>query len=59
MGCAVFFAAMDLRPELNSKVEIMVALAPSVYGKHIRNPLARLSVPVGNILVIHYIIIFM
>ena len=55
MGCAVFFAAMDLRPELNSKVELMVALAPSVYGKHIRNPLARLSVPVGTILVLHNI----
>lgn len=51
MGCAVFFAGMALNPELNNKVHVMMALAPSVYGKHIRNKLARLSVPIGNLLV--------
>jgi len=50
MGCAVFFAAMALRPELNKRVNTMIALAPSVYGGHIRNKLARLSIPFGNFL---------
>lgn len=51
MGCAVYFVAMALHPELNSKINVMVALAPSVYGRHIRNTLARISVPVGTFLV--------
>lgn len=51
MGCAILFAGLALKPELNSKINVMIALAPSVYGTHIRNTLARISVPVGNFLV--------
>ena len=29
MGCAMFFIAMVYYPELNSKIDVMIALAPA------------------------------
>ncbi len=29
MGCAMFFVGMSLRPELNAKIDVMIALAPA------------------------------
>ncbi len=37
LGCAVFFIAVDGRPDLNDKVDVMVALAPSSATRNFRN----------------------
>lgn len=30
MGCTMFFICMSLHPELNDKIDVMIALAPAV-----------------------------
>jgi len=37
LGCTVFFVALNMRPEYSSKVKLMIALAPAVYGSHLTN----------------------
>ena len=41
LGCTSFFMAMNYRPELNQKVAVMFALAPSTSVGHIRDPMLR------------------
>ena len=38
MGCGIFFIAMINHPELNDKVEVMVALAPGASVAHMKGP---------------------
>jgi len=40
-GCASFFSAMVLRPELNDRIDVMLALSPVVI-------LHDVKVPIGN-----------
>ena len=37
LGCAVFYIAVESRPDLNDKVDVMIALAPSVATRNFRN----------------------
>ena len=39
MGCAIFFVAMINHPELNDKIEVMMALAPAASLAHMKSPL--------------------
>ena len=39
MGCAIFFVAMITQPELNNKIEVMMALAPATNLAHMRSPM--------------------
>lgn len=39
MGCAIFFVAMITHPELNNKIEVMMALAPATNLAHMRSPM--------------------
>ncbi|OXA55772.1 lipase 1 [Folsomia candida] len=48
MGCSVFLVLMSTKPEYCSKVDTMIALAPAVYGKHIRNMGFRPIILLGN-----------
>ena len=50
MGCAVFFIAMQYHPELNSKIDVMVALAPATANGNIKTSL-RYQAPFVNQLV--------
>lgn len=51
MGCSVFLVLMSTKPEYCSKVDTMIALAPAVYGKHIRNMGFRPIILLGNFVV--------
>lgn len=37
MGCAVFFIAMTYHPSLNSKIDVMIAMAPAAANGHSRS----------------------
>lgn len=39
MGCAIFFVAMISHPELNEKIEVMMALAPAASLAHMKSPI--------------------
>jgi len=52
MGCAMFFIAMTYHPELNSKIDVMVALAPATANGHSRNSLPYQAPFANQILVI-------
>lgn len=41
LGCTAFFMAMNYRPELNQRVAVMFALAPSTSVGHIRDPMLK------------------
>lgn len=43
MGCSMFFVAMVTYPELQSKIEMMVALAPATSLAHMTSPAFRLA----------------
>lgn len=43
MGCSMFFVAMATYPELQSKIETMVALAPATSLAHMTSPIFRLA----------------
>lgn len=47
MGCAVFFVAMITHPELNDKIEVMVALAPATSLDHMTSPIRFFAPFVG------------
>lgn len=51
MGCAMFFVAMTYHPELNSKIDVMVALAPATANGHSRNSLPYQAPFVNQIVV--------
>jgi len=48
MGSATFFIAMITHPELNSKIDVMMALAPAVALANMRSPLATALAPFVN-----------
>lgn len=39
MGCAIFFVAMINHPELNEKIEVMMALAPATSLANMKSPI--------------------
>lgn len=43
MGCAIFFVAIVTHPELNDKVEMMMALAPATSLAHMKSPMRYLA----------------
>lgn len=43
MGCAMFFIAMTYHPELNDKINVMIALAPATNLSHMRSPVRFLT----------------
>jgi lysosomal acid lipase/cholesteryl ester hydrolase len=45
MGCSMFFVAMATYPELQSKIELMVALAPATSLAHMTSPALRVAAP--------------
>lgn len=45
MGCSMFFVAMSTYPELGSKIELMIALAPAVSLGHSASPVMRTLAP--------------
>ena len=47
MGCAVFFVAMVTHPELNDKIELMMALAPATSLAHMTSPIRYFAPFVG------------
>ena len=51
LGCAIFFIAMVVQPELNDKIDVMIALAPSVSQAHVRSPLALMTPFIDEIMV--------
>ena len=45
MGCSMFFVAMSTFPQLGSKIELMVALAPAVSLGGMASPIMRAVAP--------------
>ena len=45
MGCSMFFVAMATYPELQSKIKMMVALAPATSLAHMTSPALRVAAP--------------
>ncbi|XP_057375196.1 lipase 3-like [Daphnia carinata] len=48
MGASMFFVAMVAHPELNSKIELMIALAPAASLANIASPVLRAIAPFGK-----------
>lgn len=51
MGCAMFFVGMSLRPDLNAKIDVMIALAPASSVAESQTGL-RFQAPFVNLLVV-------
>lgn len=45
MGASMFFVAMIAHPELNSKIEVMIALGPASSLANIQSPVIRAIAP--------------
>jgi lysosomal acid lipase/cholesteryl ester hydrolase len=45
MGASMFFVAMITDPDLNTKIEVMIALGPAVSLAHIASPVIRAIAP--------------
>lgn len=45
MGASMFFVAAIADPDLNSKIEVMIALGPAVSLAHIASPVVRAIAP--------------
>lgn len=45
MGCSMFFVAMATHPELKTKIEMMIGLAPAVSLAHMISPAIRMIAP--------------
>ncbi len=43
MGCGIFFVAMVTHPELNDKIEVMMAMAPATSLAHMRSPIRYIA----------------
>lgn len=52
LGCGMFFIAMINHPELNDRIELMIALAPATSMAYFKNYLRLLSPFVDQIAVI-------
>ena len=58
LGCAIFYVAANLRPELNDKIEVMIGLAPTSTVQVLDNAF-KLVAPLSNLLkVIQHEILF-
>lgn len=53
MGSTIFFIAMASHPQLNDKIELMIALAPVASMAHLRSPLKKLAPYVDIIRVLY------
>lgn len=56
MGCAMFFVAMINRPELNDRIEVMMALAPATALAQMKSPIryfAPFATPLQVCLILH------
>ena len=51
MGCTVFFIAMSYRPELNAKIDVMIALAPAAAQANSQTVLRRTAPFVNQVIV--------
>jgi pimeloyl-ACP methyl ester carboxylesterase len=51
MGCGVLLLGAAINAVINSKIKLMIALAPGVYGGHITNMYFRPLIPLGNFIV--------
>ena len=40
-GCSLFFIAIITQPELNNSIDVLLAWAPSVSLKNVKNPIAK------------------
>ena len=49
MGCAIFFVAMIKYPEMNDKIDVMMALAPAASLAHMKSPI-RYVAPYATII---------
>jgi len=47
MGCAVGLVMLAMKPEYSTKVNVLIALAPAVYGKHLRKVGFKSTFPLG------------
>ena len=45
MGCATFFIAMITNPELNERIDVMMAMAPAIAMTNSRSPVFNLVAP--------------
>lgn len=45
MGCSMFFASLATHPELNSKIDVMVGMAPAVSLAHLSSPVIKKIAP--------------
>jgi len=55
MGCAMFFVCMSLHPELNAKIDVMIALAPAAAVAQSKTSI-RFQAPFVNQLMVHHTI---
>lgn len=55
MGTTIFFMAMANHPQLNDKIELMIALAPVASMAHLKSPLKKLAPHVNAIQVLYNI----
>ena len=53
MGCAMFFVAMIKHPELNDKIDVMVALAPATSLANMKSPI-QYATPFASIIEVCY-----
>lgn len=54
LRCTAFFIMLSEKPEYNSKIETMSALAPAVFLKHCKSPLIRLLKPFVSALYVRF-----
>lgn len=40
-GCTTFFVMSSLLPQYNSKISLMIALAPAVFMRHLTSPVIQ------------------
>lgn len=45
MGCSIFFVAMSTFPQLASKIEVMIALAPATSLARATSPVIQIAGP--------------
>ena len=53
MGTAVFWVAMITHPRLNSKIDLMIALAPAASVANVKSPVRLTAVFINQIEVIN------
>lgn len=54
MGCAMFFVAMIKYPELNDKIDVMMALAPATSLANMKSPI-QYATPFASIIEVYFL----